>query len=209
MNKKQLSEYTEANYKLKDQKRIVKARTPVCGIGVNDAEYLTWTKEDGLILICPAYTAWMEIMRRCYKPREKEASYRKATICAEWHKFSAFRAWWLENWKEGWEIDKDLLTDSKSYGPTTCLFVPRWLNLLVKSKKSTAWKGGVRFYKGSYQARIAENGKRLHLGCFKTEGEAYSAWLERKLKRVEAAKDEIDAIDERIYPRVLEIINGI
>ena len=65
----------------------------------------------------------------------------------------------------------------------------------------------MRLYKGSYQARIMENKKRLHLGCFKTEDEAYKAWLGRKIKIVEAAKSEMDAIDKRIYPRVLEIIN--
>lgn len=209
MNKKQLSIYMETNYKTKERKKIGRPRTPILGVGVNDADYLTWTKEDGLILICPAYQAWHEIVRRCYNSREKEASYRKATLCEEWHKFSSFRQWWLENWKEGYEIDKDILSDSKIYSPSNCIFVPRWLNLLASGKKDTGWKGGVRFYKGSYQARIVENKKRLHLGCFKTEDEAYKAWLERKIKIVKSNKAAMDAIDERIYQRIVEIISNM
>lgn len=209
MNKKQLSLYMEENYKVQDGKKKGKPRTPLMGVGINDAAYLTWTKEDSLVLVCPAYQAWQEIIRRCYNSREKEASYKKAVLCDEWRSFSKFRTWWLDNWKEGYEIDKDILTDTKVYGPHNCIFVPRWLNLMASGKKNTGWKGGVRLYKGSYQERIVENKKRLHLGCFKTEAEAYKVWLERKIKIAESCKEAMDAIDTRIFPRILEIINRI
>lgn len=209
MNKKQLSLYMEEKFKVQDGKKKGKPRTLLMGVGRNDADYLTWTKQDGLVLECPAYQAWREIIRRCYNSREKEASYKRATLCEEWHKFSSFRQWWLENWKEDYEIDKDILSDSKTYGPLNCIFVPRWLNLLASGKKNTGWKGGVRFYKGAYQARIVENKKKRHLGCFKTEDEAYKAWLERKMKIVESNKAAMDAIDERIYPRIIEIISNM
>lgn len=111
----------------------------VFNVGTNDADYqvgVLGKNDDGenvLIWECPIYKTWKQMLRRCYTAMTKP-EYR-ATVCFEWLKFSNFRAWYLEkNPPAGFELDKDILIRGcKHYSPTTCAFIPNWLNLTLRS----------------------------------------------------------------------------
>ena len=191
-------------------------RKPLFGAGVNDAPYCNRPIIDGKQAECPARTAWHNMLKRAYssKYHAERPTYSGVTVCDEWHSFMSFRGWWIENHVDGWQIDKDLLSDAACYSPDTCLFVPAWLNSFTTD--SGAIRGahpiGVYFRKdmGVFHARCCNpmSKKQDHLGYFDTPEEAHLAWLKRKLELAIELKPKMDEIDMRIYPRVIEIINS-
>lgn len=210
MNQKQLSIFLEKNCPLAFQ---AKQRKLVHGVGRNDANYSTTMTDRGRQLRDPAYTAWNAMLQRCYanKGEGKQAAYKETSVCDEWKSFSSFRHWWLENWKEGRCLDKDLLSNSKSYSPETCIFVPEWLNNFVvfHTERKGNWPTGVSYSKKKFQAKASVKGKRISLGLFDTPEEASTAWKKNKREQALERKQEIDAIDHRIYPRIMEMIDGL
>ena len=101
----------------------------IVGFGINDADYVVNSRSS---TPCPFYRTWVGMIRRCYSPVEhkNQPSYIDCTVCREWAYFSNFRSWMLQqNWK-GLDLDKDILVKgNKVYSPSTCIFVPRKLNV--------------------------------------------------------------------------------
>ena len=187
----------------------------VYGFGVNDADYAVRPTINGKMVICAAYSAWSSMITRCYseKHQKKWQTYIGVTVCDEWRSFMAFREWWLENHVDGWQIDKDLLTDNRQYSPESCIYIPSWLNTFTIGCDSTRGEFpiGVDYHKksNSFRSRCRNpaNGSREEITGFKTPEDAHLAWRARKLEYAAQMKNEMDAIDERIYPRVVEITN--
>ena len=214
MNKIELSLHLEANYPISGRGG---PRKPLYGIGVNDADYMTNPMANGVMLWDPAYKAWSNMLKRAYSPRfhEKQPTYSDVTVCKEWHSFSAFREWWLDNYREGFSLDKDLLlVGNKEYSPNACIYVPRWLNNFTID--SGALRGefpigvSIRKQAGKYRSRCRNpiTGKLCYLGCFTTPEEAHEAWLNYKLALADQLKPAMDAIDKRIHPNVVTIIKA-
>ena len=163
-----------------------------------------------------AYACWESMLRRCYskKFQEKRLTYKGCSVCEEWHNFQVFAEYYKGNYKEGSQLDKDLLLKgNKVYSQDTCVFVPSNINtFIIKCEaRSGKCKVGVCLRVGRkskpYMSKINNNtGKRLYLGYFSTEEEAYQAWLTAKLSQALEYKPEMDEIDLRIYPNVVEII---
>ena len=191
-------------------------RSFVQGFGINDATYRTMPTVEGCKVMCPAYRVWAAMLKRVHsnKYHEKNTTYKCVNACDEWRSFMSFRRWWIENQVDGWQVDKDLLSDAKTYSPSTCLFVPPWLNSFTMN--SGARRGdypvGAANHKatGKYQSTCKNTltGKLEHLGLFDTPEEAHLAWRTRKLELSLELKPKMDEIDLRIYPRVVEIINN-
>ena len=211
-----LSLFIEASYPI--NKMSIAKRKPLFGVGVNDVHYMTTPMVNGAMLWDPAYRAWASMMQRAYgqKYHEKYPTYIGVTVCNEWHSFSAFRAWWLSSYREGHELDKDLLVPgNREYGPDVCIYVPRWLNAFTTD--SGASRGelpiGVSLHKptGKYHSQCSSpiTGKRHRLGRFNTPEEAHNAWLNYKLALADQLKPQIDEIDQRIYPNVVTIIKAL
>lgn len=189
----------------------------IMGFGINDADYMVYSTVNGMVFRCPAYVAWMAMLTRCFSDnfKEKFPTYRNVKVCAEWSSFMTFREWWLSNHVDGWELDKDLLTDDKIYSPSTCLYIPRWLNSFLSS--SGASRGpypigvSMDLAAGKFVARCKSSlsGGSGYIGKFDTEEDAYQAWLNRKLEIALELKPGMDAIDSRIYARVIELIKRI
>lgn len=156
----------------------------VFGKGVNDAPYkVTFTKADGKRGTCPFYARWTDMLRRCYCPKQLERmpSYTKTTVCEEWLMFSEFKAW-MES--QDWEdkvLDKDLLADGTNYSPSSCVFVPEYVNFAIMGQEKYR---GVIFHNRDkvYQASIRCFGKARYLGSFQTEQEATLAYRQAKLE---------------------------
>lgn len=187
----------------------------VYGFGVNDANYAVNPLIGGRRVMCKAYDAWTDLIRRCYseKHQKKRPTYIGVTVCDEWRSFMAFREWWIENHVDGWQIDKDLLTDNNKYSPDSCIYVPAWLNSFTIGCEAARgeWPIGVshEISSGLFEANCnnPETGRKVRIGRFKTPEAAHLAWRARKLEYAAQMKNEMDAIDARIYPRVVEIIS--
>jgi hypothetical protein len=205
-----LEENTELSRRSESQRGLVR------GLGVNDSHYCSHTIIDGVKVVCPAYHAWERMLERSYsdKYHAKRPTYSGVTVCDEWKNFCAFRAWWIKNQVDGWQIDKDLLSDSGAYSPEVCVFVPAWLNSFTTDCGASRgeWPIGVCYKKGVGRFRALCGNpiskKQDHLGYFNTPEKAHLAWLTRKLELALELKPKMDSIDPRIYPRVVEIIHN-
>jgi hypothetical protein len=216
MNKVELSLLIEANYPTTAMSTT--QRKPMCGVGINDANYATQPRVNGKQIKDPAYLAWFSILKRAYykKYHVTHQTYSDVTVCKEWHSFIAFRNWWLENYREGLQLDKDLLVvGNREYGPDACIYIPSGLNNFTTDHG--AGRGelpiGVSFCKqtGKYIAQCNNpiTGKRHNLGRFNAPESAYESWLTYKLQLADQLKQEMDAIDQRIYPNVVKIIKAL
>lgn len=112
----------------------------VVGLGVNDAPYVVRPRIKGKTFRCPAHERWTSMLRRVYseKSLSRFPSYEEVEVCKEWvESFMAFRTWFFSNLKkttlttEDVHVDKDILSDSKLYGPDTCILVPARLNTML------------------------------------------------------------------------------
>ena len=185
------------------------------GVGINDSDYMVSQKIDGCYVVCPAYSAWNSMIKRSYNPKikSKHKTYADVSVCEEWHSFMAFRGWWVEHQVDGWQIDKDLISDSRCYSPEACTFVPRWLNVFANRRASSDnHKTGAHLRKdiGRFMSYCKNpfTGKLESLGHFDDASSAHNAWLSRKIEFSERLKPLMDEIDERIYPRIVDIINS-
>lgn len=206
--------YLENNAAL--NRRAESLRGLVEGVGVNDAQYCIRPRIDGNRFVCPAYIVWATMLKRAYsaKHHAKQQTYSGVKVCDEWHSLMSFREWWLDHHVDGYELDKDILSDAGVYSPETCIFVPQWLNSFITDRGASRGELpiGVDYRKSASRFR-AQCGnpmskKQEHIGYFNTPEEAHLAWRARKLELALELKPKMDEIDGRIYPRVIEIINN-
>ena len=215
MTRVELSLHLEKNYPT--NKSSIARRKPVYGVGENDADYITAPMANGKPIKDPAYVAWASMLMRAYaqKYHARYPTYSDITVCSEWHSFRAFRAWWLANYREDWQLDKDLLTvGNREYGPDTCIYIPVWINTFTVDRGAA--RGGfpigacLHNQTGLYKSECSNpiTGKRHYLGCFTTPEEAHEAWIKCKLSLAEQLKPDMDAIDPRIYNNAVAIIKA-
>lgn len=148
------------------------------------------------------YSHWSNMLQRCYN--NKQLSYFDCEVCDEWLCFQNFAKWYEENYYEvEGEImclDKDIfLKNNKIYSPTTCFFVPKRINNLFTKRQNDRGDTavGVNYHKatGKYQARcntIDNKGKikRVYLGVYKTEEEAFEVYKNFKENYIKQVADE-------------------
>ena len=215
MTKVELSLFIEANYPANAMS--IAKRKPLYGVGINDAHYMTTPMENGVTLRDPAYMAWASMVRRAYdqKYHATHPTYSDVAVCKEWRSFSAFRAWWLANYREDWQLDKDLLTvGNREYGPDACIYIPGWLNNFTSDNGASRGELpiGVSFCNqtGRYRSHCCNpiTGNRHMLGRFTEPESAHDAWLKCKLSLAEQLKPYMDAIEPRIYNNAVAIIKA-
>lgn len=168
------------------------------GVGISDGDFVHHTK---------AYNTWQLMLRRCYyKPSYiKSPSYEGVLVCDEWKRFSNYLKWYKKHYREGYQIDKDILSKGcKIYSPETCCCVPIEINgLLIHS---IPYMGecvtGVTLYDGYYRATIHIDGKNKILGTFNTEKEAYECYKRNKETLIKTKAKKFynqDAIEKYVY----------
>ena len=178
-----------------------KPKKLVCGVGINDADYVVEKREtigyvngkrkQKLVWICPYYETWKSMIERCYsaKYQERRPTYKGCSVSEEWLTFSNFRAWMVTQDWEGKSLDKDLLVEgNKIYGPETCVFVSPMVNSFTTDSGAARgkWLIGVCWVKGANkfksQCRNPFTKRPEYLGYFTCEQEAHEAWLKRKIE---------------------------
>ncbi|WAW11513.1 hypothetical protein vBAcePPAc_0136 [Aeromonas phage vB_AceP_PAc] len=197
---------------------ISKNRSKVCCVGINDSDYLTQPKPNGLVVKCPIYDTWKNIINRSYntKLHKTNPTYKDVEVCTEWLVFSNFREWFIKNHIDGYHLDKDIFSkEVKIYSPETCIYIPVWLNSFITANGASRgkYKIGVHWSKHNkkFVAQISNpiSFKNEFIGYFQQEDLAHNAWLKRKLELTLELKPEMDKIDIRIYPNVVNIIHNI
>jgi hypothetical protein len=163
-----------------------------------------------------AYKAWGSMLMRCYcqKYSERQPTYRGCKVDEVWHNFQNFAKWYEHNYRDGYQLDKDLLVvGNRTYSADTCVFVPSSINSFTSDHAASRGDHplGVHYVK-SFNRYVAQcnigGGRREYLGCFTNPELAHMVWRDRKLSLALGMKPEMDAIDERIYPNVVTIINN-
>jgi hypothetical protein len=161
----------------------------VHGVGINDADYTVQPVVFGKQVMCPFYSAWTHMLKRCYDPRchAKQPTYIGCSVAPEWHSFMAFRAWMIERDWVGNDLDKDILVPgNKVYGPQTCVFISSGLNKFANDNAAGRgeWPIGVCWHRqrGKFEARCCNpfSGKQEYLGLFTCPDAAHEAWRARK-----------------------------
>ncbi|ADP02600.1 hypothetical protein GECvBMG_gp243c [Salmonella phage GEC_vB_MG] len=159
-----------------ESKPSTKHRSLVCGVGINDAPFITSMRKDGKLHHHTAYKDWHNMINRCYSG--KYPSYHGVVVVDKWHYFMNFHTWWCNNYQQGYALDKDLLVEgNKAYGPDTCIYIPVWLNSYISRNGKHA--RGVTFDKKlcKFKAQRSKNDPRgRYIGYFDTEEEAHAAW---------------------------------
>lgn len=213
MNEKtKLSNYIMDNFPANE--RSLMMRKPIFGIAINDSKYMVKPITSQGRLCCPAYKQWFNMLSRCYSPAslKRRPSYKNSKVCDDWLLFSRFRKWWIDNNIEGWELDKDLLSNLDTYSRENCLYVPRWLNNFTTDSFGSRGEYPIGVFfdksKGRFTAlcRDPRTDKQVNVGGFSCPLDAHAAWKNRKLFIADQLKSQMDKINIRIYPRVLEII---
>lgn len=166
------------------------------GIGfIGEGKYITkLNKRD-----TKEYTSWSGVLKRGNSKffKEKNPTYRDATVCKEWHNYQNFAKWHEQNYHpeimKGWHLDKDiLLKGNKLYSPETCCFVPHEINsLIIKSNKCRGVLPiGVKKQNKKYISTLSKNGKCVFLGSFDTPEEAFQAYKIAKEAHIKEVADE-------------------
>lgn len=180
-------------------KKIEKANK-ICGVAINDM-YLGHKNE--------FYSIWTSMIHRCYD--KKERTYFNCKVCDEWLVFSNFKKWAESKesgYKKGYCLDKDILVKgNKTYSPTTCAFVPPYINTLII--KSDFIRGecciGVKKTSSSkfFEACIKKNNKNIYLGMFHNE---YDAFLKYKSEKESYIKEIANKYKNEIHPKVYDAL---
>lgn len=152
------------------------------------------------------YYLWGHMLKRVYnkKSYKKHPTYTDVEVCEEWYNFQNFASWFYNesNYKEGWALDKDLLSekDKKVYSPHTCVFVPQALNNFLTNDKASNTSGciGVCWYNRdkNWVAHITDikTGKQKHIGYFTDIEDASKAYKNERGKYAQIWKNRMRGI---------------
>jgi len=153
----------------------------------------------------PEYKLWNSMLGRCYAPVSH--CYTSCTVNSDWHNFQNFAEWYHKYpcRKEGWQLDKDIHGgENKHYSQDTCTFVPQEINGCISEKPKGDNLRGVFYAFGSYRASVSSNGKRIHLGTFDTEENAFYAYKKAKEQVIyELAEKYKTDIEPRTYQKLV------
>ena len=179
----------------------MKTRKLVCGVGLNDADYVVAKSEtigcavgklkQRQVWACPYYRAWASMLNRCYskKLHERRPTYAGCTVSDDWLTFSNFRSWMVEQDWEGNQLDKDILFEgNKIYSHDTCVFVPPMVNSFINDCRArrgelligVLWNKETKKFKSHCGNPFTK--KLEYLGYFDSELEAHEEWRKRKLE---------------------------
>ena len=183
----------------------------VYGVGISGTKYPPTIND----VKTKEYGMWQNMLERCYSDtyKKKHPTYKDCEASENFKSFEYFYEWCNEQigfGNEGWQLDKDLLTKgNKVYSEDSCIFIPNEINLLLTKRTTSRGKHliGVCWHNASksFIAMVNKNkGKQEHLGCFKTEIEAFNAYKEAKESFIkEQAEKWKGKIDERAYEALM------
>ena len=195
----------------------MRKRKLVCGMGINDADYVTQPTVGGKRVSCIFYRTWADMLLRCYsdKFQARQSTYIGCSVFDEWLTFSNFKKWMLLQGYEGKQLDKDIIVSgNKIYSPDTCVFVSGAVNNLLTDRGAARgkYKQGVSWNKRSnkFQSHIKLFGKSKNIGEYNTEQEAYAAYVKAKAAHIrEVADTQEPKVRAGLYRHAAELENTL
>ena len=164
---------------------------------------------------CKIYKQWCNMIERCYSEKlyQCRPTYIDCYVSDDFKDYSKWRDW-FDNYQykhDGWHMDKDLLfKGNKVYSENTCVFIPREINQVLTKREASRGEYLIGVYwnktNKAFRARVNKNkGKQEHLGCFKTELEAFNAYKVAKEAIIkEQAEKWKGKIDDRAYEALMD-----
>lgn len=154
------------------------------------------------------YQTWTSMLTRCYnlKFQEKHPTYIGCSVVKQWHNFQSFAEWYENNYKEGFDLDKDiLLKGNKIYSPETCTFIPHEINGLFTKRNAIRGKYpiGVSVNRNKFIASVCINSKNINIGYFNTVEQAFQAYKTAKESYI---KEIADKYKEQITPQTYQAL---
>jgi hypothetical protein len=162
---------------------------------------------DGKSFSTRSNAVWTGIVQRCkvggrFQTRFKH--YLGATVCKEWSEdFQVFAEWYTKQvgYDLGWDVDKDSLSDSKHYSPSTCILLPRCINLLFTSRNGNCLADATKL-DGIPRWRTPEG---VFFTCFES---AVQHQVAAKIARITLLREEYVplGIPDNIFDRAISAI---
>lgn len=164
-------------------------------------KYTSTTTESGQILgTTNSRRLYNNLRARCNRNSiyvNKFPTYQECTL--DFNTFQDFAEWCnstqgygiIDTNNRPWCLDKDLLViGNKSYSPSTCCFIPEYVNnsLICRGNARGLYPLGVTKISGRskrYAARCQTFMGRVHLGSFETPSHAHSAWQKAKVSHLQ------------------------
>lgn len=186
--------------------------TTVCGFGTYErGEFVGYVGKK----CTREYRLWCNMLDRCYsgKTVKVNPTYEGCTVSENFLNFQYFAKWCQTQvgYKhESWQLDKDLLfRANKIYSESTCVFIPRHLNLLPLQSNAIrgAYPVGVVYNKQrkKYVAKLSMSGRSKYLGGFDDPQEAFLVYKAAKEQHVKLLADQYRGIiDKRVYEALYE-----
>ena len=177
----------------------------VCNFGINDLRDQRKTSKE--------FSLWCGMLTRCYseKLHARIPTYKDCLTSKEFRRYSDFKNWCQSQigfGVVGFELDKDIIRKgNKEYHPDKCVFLPREINSLLKTRKKSRGLlpiGVTTLSRSSgYMATINQKKKTAYLGTFPTPELAFQAY---KVAKEQAIKDMANKWKDQIDPRAYDAL---
>jgi hypothetical protein len=140
------------------------------------------------------YLVWLAMLGRSYskKNHARFPTYKNCTVAKEWHNYQNFAPWFKENYREGLDLDKDILQEgvaNKIYSPDTCKFITPLENLLeaiCKEYKLRSPKGELTLVKNMSEfcrntPKITPSGMSHVVRGRQTHHHGWTLWVDKEV----------------------------
>lgn len=167
------------------------------------------------------YTVWRDFLKRCYDPKRqaKRPTYIGCTVDPRWHYLSNFKQWYDEQGDvTGKQLDKDIISPgNKVYGPDTCFFVSRQLNLFFTKRDNHRGKYPIGVFhevpgknlNKPFKCQVKDGtGKKKFIGYYSTPEEGYQAYIQAK-KEILLEKYILPETDQRLKQALYNVYNNM
>lgn len=167
------------------------------------------------------YSSWQSMVNRCHNPKDGNYSRyggRGIEVCPRWRDPDKGILCFIEDVGErpssAHSIDR--IDGSKGYEPGNCRWATREeqnRNVDVKRSNSTGYKGIQQCPNGRWVAEIRGNGRRYHLGTYKTKVGAALAYnfASHELHGIHGVRNRLPPVSKRteriVYRKVQERLN--
>ena len=197
---------------VKDGRIKDKMLPTVCGVGFVGEDCKSIRSESPKV-----YSLWINMLKRCYEDDYLLAhpTYKGCYVSEKFLNFSYFKGWCEKQIgfnKNGYNLDKDILVKgNKIYSEDTCVFVHQKINKLFTKRDTRRGKYliGVSYreWDGKFVASMTKEGKKRHIGLFKTETEAFNAYKVAKEDYIKEVANEYKFnIDARVYEAMVKYV---
>lgn len=130
-----------------------------------------------------SFIKWKNMIQRCYSDNVHKLKpyYIDKDVCVEWQNYGNFKIWYDAHYIPGTKVDldKDLLCKkSNMYSPETCVLMSHFLNTVFEDRgiESNIKQND----NGIYSVSMSILDRRIDLGIFNSEDEAYKGFIDGK-----------------------------